>query len=99
MKFLLGLGKVLTALFWGMVLANLLEPFAQPFAMLLNFAGAALVMIHVLELLVFNDRLSGHAQPGLARVQILLFGIFHLQALTPEQPVSEVAVPLEVEHA
>jgi len=99
MKFLLGLGKVLTALFWGVVLANLLEPFAQPFAMLLNFAGAALVMIHVLELLVFNDRLSGHAQPGLARVQILLFGIFHLQALTPEQPVSEAAVPLEVEHA
>jgi len=99
MNILLGLGKVLTALFWGVVVANLINSFAQPFALLLNLAGALLVLVHGLELLLFNERLSGRTRPGLERVQILLFGIFHLQALALAQPVSAAPAPLEVEHA
>ncbi|SFP14218.1 DUF1145 domain-containing protein [Pseudomonas borbori] len=101
MSILLGLGKVLTALFWGVVLANLLDPFAQPFALLLHLAGALLVLIHGLELWLFSERVSGRTRPGLERVQILLFGIFHLQALlsAPVQPLSAAPAELEVEHA
>jgi putative membrane protein len=101
MKILLGLGKVLTALFWGAVLANLLDPFAQPVALLLNLAGALLVLIHGLELWLFNERVNGRTRPGFERVQILVFGIFHLQALSlvPTQPLSAVPVQSEVEHA
>ncbi|WP_324731308.1 DUF1145 domain-containing protein [Pseudomonas paeninsulae] len=101
MKILLGLGKVLTAIFWGVVLANLIDPFAQPFALLLNLAGAVLVLIHGLELWLFNERVSGRTRLGLERVQILLFGIFHLQGLSsaPAQPVSAELAQLEIEHA
>lgn len=103
MKILLGLGKVLTAIFWGVVLANLIDPFAQPFALLLNLAGAVLVLIHGLELWLFNERVSGRTRLGLERVQILLFGIFHLQGLSsapaPAPPVSAELAQLEVEHA
>ncbi len=101
MKILLGLGKVLTALFWGVVLANLINPFAQPFALLLNMAGALLVLIHGLELWLFNERVNGRTRLGLERVQILLFGIFHLQGLSlaPAQLVSAPLALVEVEHA
>ncbi|MDA7088656.1 DUF1145 domain-containing protein [Pseudomonas sp. SA3-5] len=101
MKILLGLGKVLTALFWGVVLANLINPFAQPFALLLNMAGALLVLVHGLELWLFNERMNGRARLGLERVQVLLFGIFHLQGLSlaPAQPVSAALAQVEVEHA
>lgn len=101
MSILLGLGKVLAALFWGAVLANLLDLFAQPFALLLNLAGALLVLIHGLELWLFNERVHGRTRPGFERVQILLFGIFHLQALSlaPAQAVSAVPVQSGVEHA
>jgi putative membrane protein len=101
MNILLGLGKGLTALFLGVVLANLIDPFAQPFALLLNLAGALLVLIHGLELWLFSDRVSGPSRLGLERVQILLFGIFHLQGLSlaPAQPEGEELVQLELEHA
>ena len=101
MKILLGLGKVLAALFWGAVLANLLDPFAQPFALLLNLAGALLVLIHGLELWLFNESVNGCARPGFERVQILLFGIFHLQVLSlaPAQAVGAASVQSGLEHA
>ncbi|MCY1531144.1 hypothetical protein D9M68_663620 [compost metagenome] len=101
MKMLFGLGKALSALFWGVVLANLIDPFAQPFALLLYLAGALLLLIHGVELLLFHDRLDGRAQPSWERAQIMLFGIFHLLSLPPSpapvQPVSDL--PLEAGHA
>ncbi|MNU00750.1 hypothetical protein D3C72_2439650 [compost metagenome] len=50
---------------------------------------------------LFDERVSGRTRPGLERVQILLFGIFHLQALlsAPVQPLSAAPAELEVEHA
>jgi putative membrane protein len=43
----------------------------------------------------------GRTRPGFERVQILLFGIFHLQALSlaPVHALSTVPVQSEVEHA
>ena len=97
MKALLGLGKILAALFWGALLANLLDPFVQPFALLLNIAGAFVLFIHAGELLLFQQRLKQRPRPLLACGQVMLFGIFYLSTL-PE--VEEQAPePLAVEQA
>ena len=103
MKKLLVLGKVLAAFFWGVVLANLLQPFAQPFALLLYIAGALALLIHGLELWVFNKQLAGARKPGQERAQVLLFGIFHLLTLPDLQAQSaepgQEEPQLEVENA
>ena len=97
MKALLGLGKVLAALFWGALLANLFDPFVQPFALLLHLAGAAVLLIHAGELLLFRQRLKRCARPALEYGQVMLFGIFHLLALPEaEEPAP---VPLAAEQA
>ena len=103
MKIFLVLGKCLTALFWGVVLANLLQPFAQPFALLLNGAGAFIVLTHALELWFFNARLSACPKPAQQRVQVMLFGIFQLLGLPAEQAAADAepqeALQLEAENA
>ncbi|CAD5109225.1 DUF1145 domain-containing protein [Zestomonas carbonaria] len=98
MKIFLGMGKALALLFWLVVLANLLKPFAQPFAGLLHLAGGSLLLLHVLELMLFGARLNG----GLERLQVLAFGILHLFAqprIEPAGVVEDVALTEEVSHA
>ena len=104
MKVFLTLGKVLTALFWGVVLANLLQPFAQPFAILLNSAGAAILLTHALELWFFAKRIAACPAPAQMRAQVMLFGVFQLYALPTEQSTSVATEPeetlqMEVENA
>lgn len=105
MKTFLNVGKVLAALFWGVVLANLLQPFAQPFALLLHIAGASVLLIHGLELWVFGARLSACAKPAQERLQVMLFGIFHLLGLPADVAQPHVAessqdeLQLEAENA
>jgi putative membrane protein len=104
MKAFLTAAKVLTALFWGVVLANLLLPFAQPFALLLNAAGAFILLVHALELWLFNQRIAACPKPVQERVQVMLFGVFQLLGMpaeptlkTLEQPQEEIQ--LEAENA
>lgn len=87
MKTFLLLGKVLTALFWGVVLANLLQPFAQPFALLLHAAGVLILLVHGLELWLFDKRIATSAKPAQERVQVMLFGVFQLLGL-PDEPTA-----------
>lgn len=104
-KTFLMLGKVLTALFWGVVFANLLQPFAQPFALLLNGAGAFILLIHALELWFFNTRIAACPKPAQERAQVMLFGVFQLLGLPAEQAgvaasaEPEQALPMEAENA
>jgi putative membrane protein len=93
----LGLGKVLAALFWGVLLANLFDPFAQPFSQLLHVLGGLILLIHGTELLLFKSRLNGCPRPWRERAQVMLFGIFHVLGLPQPQAVLEV--PQELEHA
>lgn len=81
MGFVCNLGKALTVVFWWVVLYNLLMPRALPFNLLINAAGAVLLMVHVLEILGFNARLRGRARPWFDRLQILLTGIFHIMSI------------------
>ncbi len=97
----LGVGKALAALFWGVTLVNLVEPLAQPFALLLQLASASILLLHGLELWLFDQRISRCSRPGLERAQVMLFGIFHALALPAQQAIECPAGegPLEVEHA
>ncbi|NWB84960.1 DUF1145 domain-containing protein [Pseudomonas gingeri] len=81
MKVLWGLGKVLTLMFWLVVLVNLVHPLISPFRVLVDLAGSMLLLTHLLEIMLFNGSLRGRAHPWRDRAQILLFGMFHLQIL------------------
>ncbi|SDI46117.1 putative membrane protein [Pseudomonas flavescens] len=81
MKTIAGLGKLLATLFWCVVLANLIDPYAQPFAQWLTLAGAAVLALHAVELALFNGLLGAQPRVAVARVQVLVFGIFHLWTL------------------
>lgn len=81
MKVLWGLGKVLTLLFWLVVLVNLVHPLISPFRVLVDLAGSMLLLTHLLEIMLFNGSLQDRAHPWRDRAQILLFGMFHLQIL------------------
>ncbi|UFH50876.1 DUF1145 domain-containing protein [Pseudomonas sp. KNUC1026] len=83
---MLGLFKLLMLLFWWLVVANLLMPLVWPFRAWVNLAGAAMLGLHLLEILAFKGRLLGRSHPGLDRLQILLLGIFHIQSLPPPLP-------------
>lgn len=74
----MGLGKVVALLFWLVVIVNVVSPFAKPFDMLLYGAGILLVLVHLFEIMLFNSLLRSRANPWLDRLQLLLFGVFHL---------------------
>lgn len=87
MKFILGLGKALTVVFWWVVLFNLLKPQPLPLNLLINAAGILLLALHVLEVLFFNGSLRGRSHRWFDRLQILLTGIFHVMSIPrPQEP-------------
>lgn len=81
MKVFWVLGKILTVGFWAVVLFNQLVALPNPFDVLINLAGALLLLIHIMELFFFNASLRGRKHPGSDRIKIVLFGIFHLQSI------------------
>ncbi|KIH85024.1 DUF1145 domain-containing protein [Pseudomonas batumici] len=81
MKVLWGLGKVLTLVFWLVVLVNLVHPLINPFRVLVDLAGSMLLLTHLLEIMLFNGSVQERARPWRDRLQILVFGMFHLQVL------------------
>ncbi|CAG8866882.1 hypothetical protein PS627_02153 [Pseudomonas fluorescens] len=88
MKLILMLGKVLTVIFWGVVLMNLLVPQPSPLNLLISAAGMFLLTLHVLEVLFFNGSLRERGHPWFDRLQILLTGIFHIMSIP--RPVRKV---------
>ena len=87
MKVFLQVGKTAVAVFWLLVLVNLLSPLNKPVDLLLNVLGGLVLLAHVVELAMFGSRLRGQANLTLQRVQVLLFGIFHLYGLPEPLPV------------
>lgn len=78
---LLSFAKGALAMFWLVALLNLLYPFAAPLGAWVNWAALLVLLAHVGELALFRARLQG--RPGLwwQRLQVLLFGMLHLQML------------------
>lgn len=98
MKVFLQVGKTAVAVFWLLVLANLISPLNKPIDLLLNVLGGLVLLAHVLELGLFGSRLRGLPGLNLHRVQVLLFGIFHLYGLAepaPLAPGEAVAEPVD----
>ncbi|WP_460418328.1 DUF1145 domain-containing protein [Pseudomonas sp. microsymbiont 2] len=85
MAFILGLGKVLTVAFWGVVLFNLFMPQPLPLNLLINAAGIVLLALHALEVLFFNGCLRERSHRWFDRLQILLTGIFHVMSIPKPQ--------------
>lgn len=81
MKLLTTLGRLLAVPFWLAVLTNLIAPFAAPFALLLDLAGAAVLGVHLVQLWVCHERLLASPRPTRDRLLVLLFGAFYLDAL------------------
>ncbi|KKX64304.1 MULTISPECIES: DUF1145 domain-containing protein [Pseudomonas] len=81
MKVIWGLGKLLTLVFWLVVLVNQLTPFIYPLHLLVNLAGCLLAGLHLLEAMFCFRTLRGRAHPWLDRLKILFFGVFHLQTI------------------
>ncbi|KPX34052.1 putative membrane protein [Pseudomonas coronafaciens pv. oryzae] len=82
MKVFWGLGKLLMLGFWLVVLANALFEAPSPFGVMIDMAGAVLLLTHLLELILFNGSLRGRRHPWRDRGKIILFGIFHLQSIS-----------------
>lgn len=95
MKTIARLGKLLATLFWCVVLANLISPFAQPFAPLLNLAGMAMLGLHLAELALFKAELGVQSNLMTERAKVLAFGIFHIWSL----PSAEAKAEPETESA
>lgn len=76
-----GLGKLLTLLFWLVVLVNQLMPFVNPLHLLVDLAGSLLAGLHLLEAVFCYRSLRGRAHPWIDRLKILFFGVYHLQTL------------------
>lgn len=75
------LGKLLTLLFWLVVLVNQLTPFINPLHLLVDLVGGLLVLLHFLEAVFCYRSLRGRAHPWRDRLKILFFGVFHLQTI------------------
>lgn len=89
MKLFWGLGKVLTLGFWLVLLVNLVTALPSPFDLLISLAGSLVLLIHLLEVVLFNRSLRRRARPWLDRGLILVFGIFHLRSFS--RPYTEAA--------
>ncbi|KJU76928.1 DUF1145 domain-containing protein [Pseudomonas chengduensis] len=78
---LLSFAKGALAMFWLVALLNLFYPFATPLGGWVNWAALLLLLAHVGELLLFRARLQGLPAQWWQRLQVLLFGMLHLQHL------------------
>lgn len=78
---LLSFAKGALAMFWLLALANLFAPLGEAWFWPLNLAALAVLLAHVGEVLLFRRRLRGLPQPWLQSVQVLLFGVLHIQSL------------------
>ena len=78
---LLSFAKGALAMFWLVALLNLLYPFAAPLGAWVNWLALAVLLAHVAEMLLFRARLHRLPGPWWQRLQVLLFGLLHLQRL------------------
>ncbi|HEY1026819.1 MAG TPA: DUF1145 domain-containing protein [Pseudomonas sp.] len=89
MKALMITGKALTLSFWLVFGAALAKWLGSPFEQLIYLLAAFLLSLHGLQLWLFSSLLVGRASPWLDRIQVLLFGIFHLYPLKAGKPADE----------
>ena len=75
------IAKAFMLAFWAVALSNLLWPFGSPWEVPLNAVAGVTLVLHLIEMLLFNRYLREQPAPALQRLQVLLFGVLHLQRL------------------
>ena len=96
MKALLIMGKALALVFWLVFGAALTKRLGAPFEQLVYLLAAFLALLHGVQLWLFSGLLAGRANPWLERIQVLLFGIFHLYPLKAvQQPNAPTVATIE----
>jgi len=95
MQYLLWLGKLGLSILWAvLVVAACSEPLAKPFVELLGLLGLGLLLAHMLTLVLFGWVLKERRHVWLDRLQLLLFGAFHLQSMRlPQRLMQQQLAP------
>ncbi len=78
---LLNFAKGALAAFWLLAILNLLYPLGDAWHWPVSLAASVILVIHIVELALFNKRLGLRPHPWCDRAQVLLFGILHLRTL------------------
>ena len=79
MKAIILIGKVITLIFWIAVFVSLFSVFSDPIAHLLGWAGAAVLLVHFIEVAIFTKRFGKKLiEPKFDKLMVLIFGIFHI---------------------
>jgi len=81
MQIMLSTAKLALLVFWLGLLLVVQTPLAKPFAMLLGGVSMLLLLTHGAILLFYNSRLKESQHIWRDRLQLLLFGAFHLHGL------------------
>lgn len=92
------LGKGLAGLFWLVLAAAVAKWLGSPFEQLIYALAAVLLVVHALEVVLFAGLLRGRTNPWGDRLQIMLFGAFHLVTLKVA-PVADESVRIATEEA
>ena len=82
-KYLLSAGKTGLCVFWLALLLSWSAPVAKPFAVLLGGLVVMLVLTHLLIVFLAGGQLGWRRTAWTDRLQLLLFGAFHLLGITP----------------
>ena len=77
-QFMLLTAKLILLLFWLTLLLVVQTPLAKPFAQLLGGVAVLLLLLHGVTLLFCISALKGRQSVWWDRLQLLLFGAFHL---------------------
>ena len=85
MKGLMIGGKALSLAFWLLSLSTLAGWWDSPFEQLILLLAASMALLHGLQLWLFSSLLASAGKGWGERLQVLLFGIFHLYSLKPVQ--------------
>ena len=100
MKVLMIGGKALSLAFWLLLLSTLAGWLGSPFEQLILLLAASMALMHGLQLWLFSSLLAAAGNGWGVRLQVLLFGIFHLYSLKPAQNESaSVSGDEEAAHA
>ncbi|UZE95183.1 DUF1145 domain-containing protein [Alkalimarinus alittae] len=79
MKTIILLGKGITLGFWVAVFSSLFSVFSDNVAMMLGWAGAAVLLVHFVEVALFTKRFGDRLmEPKFDKLMVLVFGIFHI---------------------
>lgn len=84
---LLSFCKGALAMFWLVALLNVLYPFAEPLGRWCNGLALILLLAHLAEVALFHKQIMARPKPWLGRIQVLLFGVLHIQSQPKLKPL------------